>query len=110
MKERKTAYFVRNAHRLEDLQSIHLLDAEKPYEIIKTVQLSKIDYENFSTDLLADRAFLDGFSESKQSEAALLCIFVHQQGKKDGILAVPTADGHVGLAAYINPVFNDITD
>ena len=29
------------------------------YEIVKTICLSKIDYENFTTDLLADREFIE---------------------------------------------------
>lgn len=104
MTERKTAYFVRDARRLEDLKVIHLVDAERPYEIVKTVQLSNIDYENFTTDLLADRAFLDGFSESKGNEPVHRCVFVHARGQKDGVLVVPTKEGHVKLAAYIPSV------
>lgn len=104
MTERKTAYFVRYPRILEDLQVIHLVDAERPYEIVKTVQLSKMEYENFTTDLLADRAFLDGFPETKWNETVHRCVFVHARGQKDGVLVVPTKEGHVKLAAYIPSV------
>lgn len=100
MTERKTAFFIGNARRLADLRVIHPIDAEEPYEIVKTVRLSNIDYENFTTDLLADRAFLDGFPETKWNETVHHCVFVHRRGQEDGVLVVPTADGHVKLAAY----------
>ena len=102
MTERKTAYFVRDARRLEDLKVIHLAGAESPFEIVKTVPLSTIDYENFTTDLLADRAFLEGIPEG--SGDVLACVLVQRRGQEDGVLVVPTADNHVKLAAYIPSV------
>ena len=49
------AYFVERPRRLEDLQRPHLIERERPYSIVTAVQLPKIDYENFVTDMLADR-------------------------------------------------------
>ena len=53
------AYFVRSPRRLEDLQTLHLVEKERPFEIVKTVKLAKIDYENFITDMVADRQFIE---------------------------------------------------
>ena len=49
------AYFVERPRRLEDLLRPHLIERERPYSIVTAVQLPKIDYENFVTDMLADR-------------------------------------------------------
>ena len=53
-----TAYFVSMPFRLEDLRRPHLNSARKPYAVEKTVELAKIDYENFITDLCVDRWFM----------------------------------------------------
>ena len=49
MAERKTAFFVREPERLSDLMKPHLLERERLYEIVRTVTLPRIDYENFVT-------------------------------------------------------------
>ncbi len=53
----ETAYFVNHPRRVSDLRQPHLPEAEQAYAIVQTVTLRPIDYENFSEDLLADRAF-----------------------------------------------------
>lgn len=100
MTDRGRAYFVRTPRRLSDLTLIHLLRAEKPFQIVKTVELDAMDYENFITDLRADRSFLERIPEKRGTERPFGCIFVHQRGRTDGIMVVPTADGHVRWAAY----------
>lgn len=97
---RNTAYFITRPRIIEDLYAIHRADQEEPFEIVKEVTLSKIDYENFVTDMLADRAFLDGFDVEGVSPKQ--CVLVRQRGKDAGaVLVVPTKDGHVSAAAYI---------
>ena len=44
------AYFVSDPRRIEDLTVLHLVEKEHPFEVVKTVELAKIDYENFITD------------------------------------------------------------
>lgn len=96
----KTAYFVRKPRVLEDLQGSHTNDAESPYEIVKKIPLGKTAYENFYTDMAADRQFLEDFAPICTNENVRKCLLVHQRGRKDGILVVP--DGcYVCSAAYI---------
>lgn len=57
-KNMKIAYFVKRPRIKEDLMRPHLAEQERPYEIAKTIMLSAIDYENFTTDMLADRDYL----------------------------------------------------
>ena len=54
-----TAYFYFRPRTVRDLRRPHLLESETEYEIVKTITLSGIDYENFSEDLLADRQFIE---------------------------------------------------
>ncbi len=57
MKER--AFFVFRPRTVSDL-SIRTADGNwREYRIVKTVRLSRIEYENFTTDLLADRQFIE---------------------------------------------------
>lgn len=95
-----TAYFVTRPRIIEDLYAIHLTESEEPFEIVKEVTLSVTDYKNFVTDMLADRAFLDGFDV--EGICPKQCVLVKQRGKDAGaVLVVPTKEGHVSAASYI---------
>lgn len=59
MKRRGYAYFVENPRILEDLIVPHPVEMERQFLVVKTVKLSKIDYENFITDMIADRQFIE---------------------------------------------------
>ncbi len=72
----KTAFFVYRPRRLADLRRPHSLEEEKPYHVSGIVILSAIDYENFTEDLLADRAFLE------RARKADGCLLVKQEGKR----------------------------
>lgn len=96
----KTAYFVVRPRTITDLYRPHLVDIEQLYQVVYTVVLSKMDYENFSTDLLADRAFLDGLDNLCGTGTILRCILVQQRGKQGGILVIPK-NGFVECAAYV---------
>ena len=48
---RGSAYFVKKPSRLNNLLKPHRIEEEVPYEVVKTILLSQIDYENFATDL-----------------------------------------------------------
>ena len=93
------AYFVERPRRIEDLMVPHLIEKERPYRIVTSVQLSAIDYENFITDMLTDRQFLeDGAALCSRGET-WRCLLIRQRGRKGGVLAVPERDCFVGWAA-----------
>ena len=58
-----TAYFVDFPRVLSDLIQPHLIETERPYEIVATVTLGKMDYDNFCADMEADRQFIEDYSE-----------------------------------------------
>ena len=95
-------FFVRSPRRIEDLQTLHLVEKERPFEIVKTVKLATIDYENFITDMLADRQFIEDHAALCLKGPVWCCILVKQRGRTDGVLVMPEDGCYVGWAAYYN--------
>lgn len=100
METARRAYFVRNPRRIEDLRVLHLIEKERPYEIVKLVKLAKIDYENFITDMVADRLFIEDHALLCSKGEVWRCILVQQRGRTDGVLVMPEDGCYVGWAAY----------
>ena len=101
MERTGSAFFVPFPRVLSDLKQPHLLEAEQPYEIVQTIILGKMDYDNFCTDMKVDRQFIEDYSELCGTGPIWKCLFVHQRDKSDGILVVPTDGCYVKFAAYI---------
>ena len=93
----QTACFLRRPRRIEELRAEES-GRRHPYRIVKTVCLVGMDYENFVTDLLADRAFLEGIPGCGEDGTVLCCLRVSCPDRED-ILVVPDGTGHVALAA-----------
>ncbi len=77
-----TAFFVRRPFTIEDLRKPHPHKEEKPFAVVKTIGLSKIDYENFIADLCVDRWFIE---ENKQlccidTNGVWRCLLVRRRG------------------------------
>lgn len=101
MEKENRADFVYSPRTAEELLRPHDLNSEKPYKIVQTVSLSAMSYENFITDMLADRQFLEDYADLCSEGEVLRCILIKQRGQSGGILVVP--DGcYVKYAAIIN--------
>lgn len=84
------ACFVTRPRTIQDLQLLDSVEDDQPYEIVKTVRLSWIDYENFITDMLADRQFLQEYAHlCHKSKSVIKCLHVKYQKANKGILVVP---------------------
>ena len=94
------AYFVEQPRRLEDPMTPHLVEKERPYRIVTEIQLPAIDYENFVTDMLVDRQFIEDHSRRSKQGEVWSCLLVRRRGKTDGVLVMPEASCFVGWAAY----------
>ena len=94
------AYFVEGPRIIEDLKVPHPIEQETQYEIAKTVKLAKIDYENFITDMVADRQFIEDHAALCSKGEVWRCILVQQRGQTDGVLVMPEDGCFVGWAAY----------
>lgn len=95
------AFFVQRPRRIEDLMAPHLLERERPYEVVRVVTLSKIDYENFVTDMLADRQFLEDSVSLCARGQSWRCLLIRQRGGAEGVLVMPSTGGFVDWAAVI---------
>ena len=100
MQKNGFAYFVEFPRTIEDLTVPHPIEAERQYEIVKTVKLAKIDYENFTTDMIADRQFIEDNAALCSRGETWRCILVQQRGRTDGVLVVPAYGRYVGWAGY----------
>ena len=98
LKKRKP--FLLNARTIEDLMQPYLLAHERKYRIVKTIELGKIDYENFVTDMLADRQFIEDNAGLCSRGEVWQCLLIRQRRCSDGILVMPEGGCYVGWAAY----------
>ena len=96
----ETAFFVRRPSRMEDIAVLHLLERERPFAVAATVKLAKIDYENFITDMDADRQFIEDHAALCEKGEVWRCLLVQQRGRTDGVLVMPEDRCFVGWAAY----------
>ena len=93
------AYFISRPRRVEELRERED-GAWQPYRIAAEVRLKAIDYENFATDLLADRAFLEEASGCGEEGVLIRCLCVACRGRAS-LLVLPDGTGHVALAALL---------
>ena len=79
----------------------HLLEWEREYEVVKTICLSEMDFENFVTDMEADRQFLeDNSALCGKNGAEIRCLKVTHKESSESVLVVP--DGSwVDIAALL---------
>ena len=93
------AFFVSRPRTIDELYQPHMLSDERPYAVEKVICLNKTDYDNFASDMLADRKFLGENALLQDSKSQILrCLLVKQRKTNAGILVVP--DGAwVALAA-----------
>ena len=102
MNEQSTAYFLYRPRRISDLSVPHPLEKERRFHVVGEVSLPFIDFENFSEDLLADRAFLDRYNGPLSVDGVYQCLLVSCPTVRERILAVPK-DGFVYQAAVLLP-------
>lgn len=91
------AYFVFRPRTVSDL-SIRTADGNwREYRIVKTVRLSRIEYENFTTDLLADRQFIE--NSAPLCSAPGDCLLVTGKQRQQELLVIPWQGCFVRYAA-----------
>ena len=100
----KTAYFIKYPRVIDDLKKPHLINQERPYEIVEQLVLAEIDYENFITDMRADRQFIEDAAEFCAEGDVIKCLYVRRRNKADGILVVPENKSYVKWAAYLTEI------
>ena len=94
------AWFVRRPRDLEALRALHPLDAERPFRVAAELFLADMDFQNFITDLAADRAFLERYAGLCGYGEEPVCLLVRCEGDRNGILVVPDQEGFAEWAAW----------
>jgi len=94
----QNAYFIKNPRNAEQLRAPRLVSDAVPYEEVKTVTLGKIDYDNFASDRLVSRDFLENAENCGVIDGVYRCLLIQCGGKPD-LLVVPDKDGYVEYAA-----------
>lgn len=93
----QTARFISRPRRIEELRDF-AIGMLRPYQIVSTVCLGGMEYENFVMDLLADRAFLENVPGCGEDGPLVRCLCVTCRGR-DSLLVLPDGTDHVALAA-----------
>ena len=101
MRKTRYAFFVSCPRTMEDLRKPHPMERERPFEIVKTITLGAMDYENFTTDMLADRQFIEDNASLCSRGDVWKCLLIRKQGGADGVLVMPEDEWYVGYAAYL---------
>lgn len=97
-------FFVKKPRTIEDLTQLHFIEQERQYEIVKTVELDKINYENFITDMLADRQFIEDNAALCSRGEIWKCLLIRPRGQTGGVLVMPESGCCVGWAALENRI------
>ena len=94
------AFFVFSPRNADDFNQPFPLDKIQPYRIIGCIALNGMDYENFVTDMLVEREYLEPFEELCRTGAVYECVLVCRQGNnRTGILVIPDSGGYIKCAA-----------
>ena len=96
-----SAFFVFSPRNADEFNQPFPLDQIQPYRIIGRITLGGMDYENFVTDMLVEREYLEPFEESCHTGPVFECVLVCRQGsKRTGVLVIPDSGGYIKCAAY----------
>lgn len=105
MEKSGSACFIRHPRTIGDLMQPHLHKHEREYQIVKTIELGKMDYENFITDMLADRQFIEDNAGLCSQGEVWQCLLIRQRECSDGVLVMPENGCFVGWAAYYSAAY-----
>ena len=99
MEKSGSVCFIRHPRTISDLMQPSLHKHEWEYQIVKTIELGKMDFENFITDMLADRQFIEDSAALCSQGEVWKCLLIRQRGCREGVLVMPENRCFVGWAA-----------
>lgn len=101
MHEINSARFVSFPRMASDLTSGEIDSFEHLYEIVKLIELSKIDFDNFCGDMTVERDYIEKNAVLCSTGEVWKCLFIRERGQQAGILVVPVDACFVKHAAYV---------
>lgn len=98
-----TAYFVKLPYTISDLVGPRHPQGKQLYVVEKTIFLSRIDYENFITDMCVDRWFIEQNRSlcHIDDENIWHCLFIKRSRRNDGVLVMSAGRVFPYWAAYV---------
>ena len=111
METTRQAFFINKPRAITDLMSPHFLDDEEEFFISQRIELRPIDYENFITDFLVERDYIESAAnlDDEQKEEQYeeqnyvsKCLLISKAGNTDGVLVIPQKNGFIERAAYLS--------
>lgn len=94
------AVFVFMPRRLDEILCPTSPVKEKSYQVVQKIALKKIAYENFLSDMVVARDFLEMPGQPSIDDQILKCLLVFSPGVKGEILVAANEKGFVQYAAY----------
>ena len=91
MKRSGTARFLCQPRNIEELTAA-ASGQLRAFRIVKTITLSKIEYDNLSADMIADRIYLEQYGHLCNMGDVWKVLDIHQKGKDRHILVIPESD------------------
>ena len=85
----KNTYFIKHPKTYHDLQNQSSTGTEYPYQVVQTISLDTLDFENFLYGMDADREYLEKYAYLCFDGAVKRCLLIQNRQKVGGILAVP---------------------
>lgn len=89
------AFFVEHPRKIDELIKPHDIRDEKQFEVVKQIVLSHMDYENFVTDMLVQRDYLEKNAALCGGGEDVRCLLVTVSDGEIGVLVVPDYQGFV---------------
>lgn len=89
------AFFVEHPRKIDELIKPHDIRDEKQFEVVKLIVLSHMDYENFVTDMLVQRDYLEKNAALCEGGEYVRCMLVTVSSCEIGVLVVPDYRGFV---------------
>lgn len=97
------AHFVYFARRIDELMTEYPEDEGKEYVIEKTIELPKVEYENFASDLRPERGFIEKNKDLCRIESDIFhCVLVREQDESEGVLVMSDGENFPFLVALYN--------
>lgn len=94
------AFFVIRPREINDLFTPHPVEREQDFYVKKRIVLKPYEYENFITDLLVERDYINKSDISCTNRGDILeCLLVTKPNTDEGVLVVPDDNGFIKLAA-----------
>ena len=98
----RTCFFIKNPNKIVDLMVLHNYKERRTFEIEKTIELLKYEYNNFIRNFHIDRWYIHEYTNLCyiDDDEIWHCLLVKEIEKNDGILVQSDGCIYAKYAAY----------